>query len=213
MMTSTYPVSLLLDGRACLVVGAGRVAERKIAALLNAGAVVRVVALEACAAVQELADRGDIELSLRQFRDADLDGVFIVIVATDDTELNQRVSAECDRRGLLVNVVDQPALCNFYVPAVIERGPITLAVSTGGASPALAKHLRVLLEDTVGEEYGRLAELMAELRAEVIAAHDQQSDRAAAWERVLASEVLDLLRRDETDQARRRARELLGLPV
>jgi siroheme synthase-like protein len=189
------------------------VAERKIASLLNAGAAVRVVALEACAAVQELADRGDITLSLRQFSDADLDGVFIVIVATDDAELNQRVSAECDRRGLLVNVVDQPPLCNFYVPAVIERGPITLAVSTGGASPALARHLRVLLEDTVGEEYGRLAELMAELRAEVIAAYEQQSDRAAAWERVLGSEVLDLLRRDETDQARRRTRELLGLPV
>ena len=109
--------------------------------------------------------------------------------------------------------MDQPPLCNFYVPAVVERGPITVAVSTGGASPALAKRLRVLLEDAVGEEYGRLAALMAELRPEVMATYDRQPDRAAAWERLLGSEVLDLLRHDESDQARRRARELLGLPV
>jgi len=210
-MAHCYPVALLLDGRPCLVVGGGRVAERKIASLLAAGAAMRVVAVEASAPVRQLADSGAIALSLREFREEDLDGVFLVIVATNNAELNSAVSAECDRRGLLVNVVDQPPLCNFYVPAVIERGPITLAISTGGASPALAKRLRILLEDVVGEEHGRLAALMAELRGEVMAAYDQQADRAAAWERLLDSDVLELLRRNETDQARRRARELMGL--
>jgi len=211
-MNSCYPVTLLLEGRPCLVVGGGRVAERKIASLVAAGAAVRVVALEACEAVRQMADEGAITLCERAFCNDDLDGAFVVIVATNDAALNAAISTECERRGLLVNVVDQPALCNFYVPALVERGPISLAISTGGGSPALAKHLRILLEDTVGEEYGQLAALMADLRPAVMAAYDQQADRAAAWERLLRSNVLDLLRQGRADAARARARELLGLP-
>lgn len=211
-MSQGYPITLLLDGRPCLVVGAGRIAERKIASLLHSGASVHVVAREASAAVQEQAARDALRLSRRDYCDTDLDGVFLVVVATNDAALNAQVSTTAQARGLLVNVVDQPPLCNFYVPAVIERGPITLAVSTTGASPALAKHLRVLLEDVVGDEYGRLSALMAELRADMFATYDRQPDRAAAWERLLASDILDWLRRDDADAARRHAREILGLP-
>lgn len=212
-MPPSYPATLLLSGRPCLVIGGGRVAERKIRSLLHAAADVRVVTREATPAVADLAATGAIALRLGEYSDADLDGVFLVIVATNDADLNRRVSAECQRRGLLVNVVDQPHLCNFYVPALIERGPISLAISTGGASPALAKHLRVLLEAVVGEEYGELSELMASLRGELFDRYDTQSDRAAAWQRLLQSDVLELLRRGEGVQARQRARELLGLPL
>jgi siroheme synthase-like protein len=208
-----YHIALLLENRPCLVIGAGRIAERKIGSLLDAGGQVRVVALQASEAVSALAASGAIELRLREYEAADLDGMFIVIVATNDAKLNSRVSAECHRRGLLVNVVDQPALCGFYVPAVIDRGPVSIAISTSGASPALSKHLRVLLESVVGEEYGLLSTLMNELRGEVIAAFTHQPERAAAWERLLQSDVLALLRAGEMDQARQYARQTMGLPT
>ena len=211
-MPPSYPATLLLSGRPCLVIGGGRIAERKINSLLHAAAAVRVVTREATPAVADLAATGAIALRLGEYSDADLDGVFLVIVATNNADLNQRVSAECRRRGLLVNVVDQPHLCNFYVPALLERGPVSLAISTGGASPALAKHLRVVLEAVVGEEYGELSELMAGLRGEMFDRYDEQADRAAAWQRLLDSDVLELLRRGERAQAQERARELLGLP-
>lgn len=207
-----YHVALLLHHRNCLVIGAGRIAERKIGSLLHAGGCVRVVALEATPGVLARAEAGEIKLELREYRPSDLDDAYVVIVATSDSELNSRVSAECHRRGILVNVVDQPVLCSFYVPAVIERGPISLAISTSGASPALSKHLRVLLEDVVGEEYGLLSELMHELRGDVMAAFGEQPDRAAAWERLLQSEVLHLLREGKMGQARQLARQVMGLP-
>ena len=207
-----YHIALLLENRPCLVIGAGRIAERKIGSLLDAGATVRVVALQAGPAVADLAAAGRIELYLREYAPSDLDQAYVVIVATNDAALNSRVSAECHRRGILVNVVDQPALCSFYVPAVIERGPVSLAISTSGASPALAKHLRVLLEDVVGEEYGLLSTLMNDLRGEVLAAFERQPERAAAWERLLQSEVLVLLKNGETAEARRVARRVMGMP-
>jgi siroheme synthase-like protein len=210
-MDRCYPVALLLEGRSCLVVGGGRVAERKIASLRQAGASVRVVALEVSESVRRMAKTGEIELHQRAFAVSDLDGAFLVIVATDNSYLNEHISAECHRRGQLVNVVDQPALCTFYVPATIERGPVSVAISTSGAGPALARHLRELLEGVVGEEYGRLALLMGDLRDEVKAAFAQQSERAMAWQRLLDSEVLDLLRGGETTPARQRAREIIGL--
>lgn len=211
-MTQVYPIALLLEKRPCLVVGGGRVAERKVESLLAAGAQVTVVATRATEAITAWAEAGRIALHLRPYAPDDLQDALVVIVATDDAELNARISAECHQRGTLVNVVDQPALCNFYVPAVVERGPISIAISTGGASPALARDLRKLVERTIGEEYGLLAGLMSELRGEVIAAHERQEDRAAAWNRLLESDVLDMLRRGETDRARGQARETMGLP-
>ncbi|NSW57533.1 MAG: bifunctional precorrin-2 dehydrogenase/sirohydrochlorin ferrochelatase [Armatimonadetes bacterium] len=210
-MSHGFPISLRVDGQRCLVVGGGRIAERKINSLLRAGAMVRVVARDPSPMVRQLAGDGTLELHVRDYSHPDLDDVFLVIVATDDAALNATVSEECRRRRLLVNVVDQPALCNFYVSAQIERGPVSISVSTGGTAPALAKHLRILLESVVGEEHGHLAELMGELRPEVLAKFDRQSDRAAAWQRLLQSDILDRLRQGVTDSAREHARELMGL--
>jgi len=210
-MPRFYPISLDLRGRACLVIGAGRVAERKVRSLLEAEASVRGVAHEATEALHALADEGAIALRLGEFAPADLDGVWLAIAATDDEHLNTSVARECEKRRIFANVVDVPDLCSFIVPAQVTRGPVSVAVSTGGVSPALAKWLRRRLEDVIGEEYGALAQLMGEFRPEVRGAIPAQSDRALAWKRVLDSEVLDLLKAGRTDEARALARELLGL--
>jgi precorrin-2 dehydrogenase/sirohydrochlorin ferrochelatase len=213
LMKRIYPIALILEGRTCLVVGGGRIAERKIESLVQAGAKVRVVTLAATEAVQEWARQGLIELRLGAYVPEDLAGAFVVIVATDNPDLNADISAACQQQNVLVNVVDQPALCSFYVPAVVERGPVSIAISTAGAGPALAKRLRMVLEDVVGEEYGHLALLMDELRGEVIATYSRQPDRAAAWNRLLDSDVQDLLRDDQPRQARQVARQIMGLPA
>ena len=211
-MKRSYPISLVLEGQNCLVIGGGRIAERKITSLLHAGAGVRVIAAEVVEAVRQLAEDGLIELKIRKYAPDDLDGAFLVIVATNNSELNREISEECRHRGLLVNVVDQPALCSFYVPAVIERGPVNITISTSAASPALSKHLRVILEDVVGEEYGLLSNLMNDLRGEVIAAYDRQEQRAEAWNRLLASDILILLKNNEITRAKAYAREVMELP-
>ncbi len=210
-MSRYYPVSLDLRGRACLVIGAGRVAERKIRSLLEAGAQVQVVAREAVDAVTRLAESGAIALRIGEVEDRDLDGVWLVIAATNDETLNRWVARECERRGVFANVVDVPALCSFIVPARIDRGPISVAVSSGAVAPAFAKWLRDDLESAVREEHGAFAELLGEMRAELRATFPEQRDRAAAWHRALESRGLELLRQGRADDARAAVRAALGL--
>lgn len=148
-----FPVFLKLAGRACLVVGAGREGESKIASLLAAGAKLRVVAPEATETLEAWAREGQLELRGRSFETNDLDGMFLVVVATSDRELNQRVYQEAERRGVLCNVVDDPPHCDFYYPSVVRRGALQIAISTDGKSPALAQRLRRELEQHFGPEY------------------------------------------------------------
>jgi uroporphyrin-III C-methyltransferase/precorrin-2 dehydrogenase/sirohydrochlorin ferrochelatase len=210
-MSDCYPISLLIRDLPCLVLGGGAVAERKVLRLLDAGARVRAVAPEITKQLECLSADGIIEVIRREASMEDLDGMRLVIIATSDAETNEAIALEAQRRGLLVNVVDVPRLCNFYVPATVDRGPINVAVSTGGAAPALAKHLRRRLEEVVGEEYGRLAALMGELRPDVMQRWPTQQERAAAWENLLASDVLALLKQGREDEARQLALQVLGL--
>ncbi len=159
-MSSLFPMSLKLEARRCLVVGAGSVAEGKIAGLIEAGARVLVVATRALARVAQWAEAGQLELHLRTFSADDLDGVFLAVVATASDDLNRAVYREARRRGVLCNVVDVPELCDFYYPAVVRRGDLQIAISTNGQSPALAKRLREQLEQQFGPAY---AEWLAEL--------------------------------------------------
>ncbi|MBV8892296.1 MAG: bifunctional precorrin-2 dehydrogenase/sirohydrochlorin ferrochelatase [Acidobacteria bacterium] len=152
-MNRLFPIFLRLAHRHCLVVGAGKVAEGKIAGLLTTGARVRVVAIRATSAVIEWARSGQVELILRPFMAADLDGVFLVIVATSSTSLNKLIYEEANRRGQLCNVVDVPELCDFYYPALVRRGDLQIAISTSGHSPALARRLREQLEKQFGAGY------------------------------------------------------------
>jgi precorrin-2 dehydrogenase / sirohydrochlorin ferrochelatase len=152
-VTSLFPMFLKLEGRQCLVIGAGKVAEPKIGGLLDTGARVRVVALAASSAVREWARVGKIELELRAFSAEDLDGAFLAIVATNSRSLNERVYHEAQRRGVLCNVVDVPDLCDFFYPAVVRRGDLQIAVSTSGQSPSLAQKIRQQLEKQFGPGY------------------------------------------------------------
>ncbi|HEY6292408.1 MAG TPA: bifunctional precorrin-2 dehydrogenase/sirohydrochlorin ferrochelatase [Terriglobia bacterium] len=151
---SLFPVFLKLTGRACLVVGAGEVAQSKIEGLLASGAKIEVVAPQAAEAVQAWAGAGRIRWHARQFRPSDLaEGVFLVVVATSSRELNELVFREAQKRGVLCNVVDDPPHCDFYYPAVVRRGALQIAISTDGKSPALAQRLRRELEQEFGPVY------------------------------------------------------------
>src|SRR5271170_6329040 len=145
-MSSLFPMFMKLEGKRCLVVGAGKVGEPKIGGLIDTGASVRVIALDASEAVHEWAKAGKISLELRAFTAEDLDGTFLAIVATASRDLNGSIYREAQRRGVLCNVVDDPAYCDFYYPAVVRRGDLQIAISTNGQSPSLAQRLRQQLE-------------------------------------------------------------------
>jgi len=144
---------LKLRGRECLVVGAGTIGESKIASLLEAEAKIRVVAPKVSEQVQAWAEEKKIDWHAGEWQPSDLDGMFLVVGATSSTELHQRIFEEAQRRGVLCNIVDVPDLCDFYYPAVVQRGALQIAISTSGQSPALAQRLRKELEDEFGPEY------------------------------------------------------------
>lgn len=168
-MTSLFPMFLKLQGKRCLVVGAGKVGEPKIASLLESGARVRVVALAATATVREWAREGRVELSLRAFSPQDLDGAFLAVVATSSRALNDRIYEEAERRGVLCNVVDVPDLCDFFYPAVVRRGDLQIAVSTAGQSPSLAQKIRQQLEQQFGPGYADWVAELGETRRLILA--------------------------------------------
>ena len=154
------PIFLKIEDRPCLVIGGGKVAARKIALLVRAGAHITVVSPELCASVKALVDRDNVTCIERQFRETDMDGVVLVIAATDDADVNRTVSKLAHQHRLPVNVVNAPDLGNFIMPSIIDRSPVQVAVSTGGASPVLARLLRARLESFIPAAYGRLAQLV-----------------------------------------------------
>jgi precorrin-2 dehydrogenase/sirohydrochlorin ferrochelatase len=166
---SYYPALLDLKGKLVAVIGGGRVSARKVASLLEVEAKVRLVSPRLAPETEAQADDPGVELRQREFQPDDLDGAALVICATDNEILNRSVAAEAEKRGLFVNVVDVPPLCSFIVPAVVRRGELTLAVSTGGASPAAARRLREHLQDQFGPAWGPYLKLMRALRERVTA--------------------------------------------
>ena len=168
-MTSLFPMFMKLAGRQCLVVGAGKVGEPKIAGLLETGAIIRVVALDASPTVRAWARAGTIELELRAFSPDDLDGAFLAVVATNSRSLNERVYHEAQRRHVLCNVVDVPDLCDFFYPSVVRRGDLQIAVSTAGQSPSLAQKIRQQLEKQFGPAYAAWVSELGETRRFILA--------------------------------------------
>jgi precorrin-2 dehydrogenase len=162
--TPFYIACLKLTGRRCLVVGGGDIGLEKVEGLLACDAQVVLVAPEAIAPLQELAAEGSIEWERREYRTEDLERTFIAIAATNDTDVNIRVYEDAERRAMLVNIVDVPPLCNFILPAIVRTGPLAIAISTAGASPALAKRIKRQIADEYGEPYARLAVLLNEAR-------------------------------------------------
>src|SRR5947209_4590534 len=162
--TPLYFACLRLRGRRCVVVGGGDVGLEKVEGLLLARADVTLVSPEAVEPLEELAREGSIRWERRGYRESDLDGTFIAIAATGDTDLNIRVFEDAERRAMLVNVVDVPPLCNFILPAIVRHGALAIAISTAGASPALAKRMKREIGELFGEPYARLAELLNDVR-------------------------------------------------
>ncbi len=204
----TYPICLVgLERRRAVVVGGGKVAERKVQGLIDAGALVTVISPTLTEGLQSWASSATISVVKRAYRPGDLVGAFLVIAATADPIANLAVCQEAERRGCLLNSAETPERGNYIVPSVVRRGDITVAVGTGGASPALAHEIRLLLEQTIGPEYAGLASLLAELRH----SFDDNAGRQAACSRLLASGILEVLRTGGEEAGRRYTAELLGL--
>jgi siroheme synthase-like protein len=169
---------LKLEGKRCLVVGAGKVGEPKIGGLIDTGANIHVVALDASEAVHGWANAGKIRLELRAFTPEDLDGVFLAVVATASFALNEFAFSEAQRRGVLCNVVDVPEYCDFYYPAVVRRGDLQIAISTSGQSPSLAQKIRQQLERQFGPAYAAWVAELGATRKLVLASNlDPQRKR------------------------------------
>ena len=163
-----YPINLDLQQRKCLVVGAGAVGLRKALALLDCGAEVTVIGPAVTPQVAELAVHQRLRLEKRDYRSADLEGMFLVIGATDNPEVNRRIHRDAQRRNILCNIADRPEICNFILPSIIRRGDLIIAVSTSGKSPAFAKKLRQDLERHFGPEYAGLLDLMGAIRQKLL---------------------------------------------
>lgn len=206
---NTYPLFLVhLDEARCVVVGGGRVAARKVAALRAADASVVVIAPHLCESLKNLRRGDEIEVVERDYRSGDLDGAFLTIAATDDETINEQVWQEAREAGLLINVVDDPERCNFIAPSVVRRGPLSLAISTSGRCPALSRHLRRELEQQFGGGFGAYVTLLGELRDEAVQ-HLRLEQRREFWQEIFGSDVLALVTSGDEEEARRQARSVL----
>ena len=195
------PIFLAIRGRHCLVVGGGPVAARKVSLLLQAGGDVVVRAPQLCAALVTLQQQGAIQYCPSAFEAEALDAIALVVAATNDAVLNRRISAAAQARGLPVNVVDQPELCSFIFPSIVDREPVVVAVSSSGRSPVLARMLRAHLEAMIPAAYGRLATLMGQFRGEVKSRFKQSGQRRRFWERILQGPATEMVFSGREQQA------------
>jgi precorrin-2 dehydrogenase / sirohydrochlorin ferrochelatase len=198
--TPFYIACLRLSGRRCLVVGGGEVGLEKVEGLLACDGDVVLVAPDAVPQLREYAEEGSIAWEQREYAGpSDLEGTFIVIASTSDTDVNIRVYEDAERRAMLVNVVDVPPLCNFILPAIVRTGPLAIAISTAGASPALAKRIKAEIAEEYGEPYARLAVILNEVRGWAKATLPTYQDRKAFFEGIVNGDPdpVELLRDDD----------------
>ena len=209
-MSTYYPIFLNIQGKKCVVVGGGEVAERKARALVEQEASVTVISARVSDGLTQLAEQGIIELSLRDYQPGDLENALIAIAATDDPKVNMDVVREGQERGVLTNVVDAPEHSDFIVPSLLRRGDVSIAVSTGGKSPALARRIRTELEQSLAPEYASLALLVSQVRQEL--KRDGIYVDGNAWQESLDLEpLLDMLKKGEFEQAKEKLlSDLLG---
>ena len=194
--TRLFPMFLKLSARPCLVLGAGTIAESKIAGLLEAGGRVRVVAPEATPQVRSWAQSNSIEWHQRSFQPDDLTGMFLVVAATSSAELHQRIFEEATRRGVLCNIVDVPVLCDFYYPAVVQRGALQIAISTAGKSPALAQRLRKQLDEQFGPEFEEWLAQLGEVRDKLQSSKLDPEERKRLLHEDASEEAFEVFRRN-----------------
>ena len=207
-----YPIFLRLDDRPCLVVGGGEVAAQKVRSLLDARATVTVIAPRVGTAIDALQTTGTIVWHRRPFAAGDTAGFVLVYAATADAAVNRAVFAEAEAAGILVNVVDHPNLCRFIAPAVVRRGALAVAISTGGASPALARRIRRDLEATFGSEYAVALRVLGHLRTALRTQPLPPPERQRILRTLADSPLLDLVRAGDADGIDRLLADTVGTP-
>jgi precorrin-2 dehydrogenase / sirohydrochlorin ferrochelatase len=217
--TPVYIACLRLRGRKCVVVGGGDIGLEKVEGLLACGGDVTLIAPEAIAELRQLANEGSIVWERRAYEPADLEGTFIVIAATNDTEVNIGIYEDAERRAMLVNVVDVPPLCNFILPAIVRQGSMAIAISTQGASPALAKRMKREISEQFGPAYAELAVILNEVRGWAKGTLPTYNDRKDFFEGIVNGDPdpVELIREGRTDEvweiieaAKQRHSEALG---
>jgi len=194
-----YPVFLDIINKSCLVVGGGQVGTRKVLTLLDCGARVTVVSRDVTPELQSLSDQQKITFRRGLYRTADLDGMFLVIGATDDELLNRKIHFDAERQHKLCNIADRPEACNFILPSVINRGDLTIAISTSGKSPALAKKLRKDLEKDFGDEYGEFLHIMGALRTKLLSQEHAPEAHKPLFEKLINSDLLEAIKQQNRD--------------
>lgn len=203
-----YPVFLNLKNKKCLVVGGGSVAERKVSALVHCGAEIMVVGPSLTPALQKMVDHGYISYRKGIYQANDLDGVYLVISATNDDQINSIIAGDCNRRNIMVNVVDDPNRCSFFVPSVIHRGALKIAISTGGKSPKLAKIIRENLERDFGPQFEEFVEFIGNMRERIISEVDDPRLRNQILKRLVDHPTLKLVKQGDLQQAKERVKHV-----
>jgi precorrin-2 dehydrogenase / sirohydrochlorin ferrochelatase len=206
----TYPLFAIIEDKPCLVVGGGAVGERKVADLMAAGARVTVVSRTLTPELAALAGRGEITYLPEDFRPAQVEGMALVMAATDDQKVNAAVSAAAQARAIWVNVADDPEYCTFIVPAQVRRGDLTLAISTGGASPALARQLREELQQHFGPEYGPYLDLLQRVRTRLLSERRAHPDNGPLFHRLVRSPLKEAVAQGDRTRVVNILHEVLG---
>lgn len=188
----------------------GQVGTRKVETLLKCGAIVTVVSLEFTDTLRDLEKEGGVTLVNRSYLSTDLDDAFLVISATDDQELNWKISGDAEKLHKLCNIADFPAACNFILPAIVSRGDLTLAISTSGRSPAFARRMRLELEERYGEEYGVFLALMGAVRAKLLSEKHEPEAHKPLFERIIDGGMLGMIRQERTENIDALLFEVLG---
>ena len=205
-----YPVYLDIINRNCLVVGGGGVATRKIRTLRACGALVTVISPAVTEEIHALFAQNQITLKLRPYQSKDLDGIFLVIGATDDESLNRAISRDAANAQILCNIADRPEVCNFILPSIVQRGDLVISVSTSGKSPAMAKSIRKTLETQFGPEYGDFLTLMGAIRRKLLAQAHEPEAHKHLFERLINEGLLELVRNQQTTAIDRLLSKVLG---
>jgi precorrin-2 dehydrogenase/sirohydrochlorin ferrochelatase len=205
-----YPIFLNLLDKTSVVIGGGAVAERKIETLIEYGAKIRVISPQLGEKIHKWAEDGIIQLKQAEFCPEDLEGAFIVFIATDNRLLNQQIADLCRNQGILVNAVDDPPNCDFYVPSLLKRNSLSVAISTEGKSPLFAARLRQELEELIPEAYGDFVEMMGVVREEIKLSNLKIEERKELFQFLLNSDILDLLRCGQKQKAEERMKECIS---
>jgi siroheme synthase-like protein len=211
--THRYPVFLDLNDRRCVVVGGGSIAQGKVEALLDAGALVHVISPELSPGLVAMTEFGCISHAPRRFQPGDLADAYLVVAACDDRTVNEQVRQESSERNILVNVVDEAASSSFIAPSIIRRGDLTIAVSTAGKAPALAVRLRERLERMIGQEYGRFLQIVGGIRDVVAKKHPEFGPRKTLWYDLVDSDALEQLRNNNEPAARETIERIMGVAL